>query len=50
MPRGAIRLTDTERLYRLRVGEYRVIYEVEHAERTVIIYHVRHRREAYREL
>ena len=32
--------------YRLRVGIYRVLFEVEDAK--VIVYRVRHRREAYR--
>jgi mRNA interferase RelE/StbE len=32
--------------YRLRVGSYRVLFEVEEAK--VVVYRVRHRREAYR--
>ncbi len=34
--------------YRLRVGDYRVLYVVESKEREMTIYGVRHRREAYR--
>jgi mRNA interferase RelE/StbE len=34
--------------YRLRVGNYRVFYIIDDAEGTVLIYAVRHRREAYR--
>jgi mRNA interferase RelE/StbE len=33
---------------RLRVGDYRVIYEVEEKEKAITIYRVRHRREVYR--
>lgn len=40
------RLTDFTREYRLRVGDYRVLCEIEG--RSIIIYRVRHRREAYR--
>lgn len=40
------RLTDSTAEYRLRVGEYRVLFEIE--EKTIIIYRIRHRREAYR--
>ncbi len=40
------RLTGFTREYRLRVGDYRVLFEIEG--RSVIIYRVRHRREAYR--
>jgi len=39
-------LTGLTREYRLRVGDYRVLFETEG--RSVIIYRVRHRREAYR--
>jgi mRNA interferase RelE/StbE len=33
---------------RLRVGMYRVVYEVDQVEMTVTVYRVRHRRESYR--
>jgi mRNA interferase RelE/StbE len=39
-------LTDFTPEYRLRVGDYRVLFEVE--EKTIIVYRVRHRREVYR--
>ena len=35
--------------YRLRVGRYRVLYDIDKNSRTITIYAVRHRREAYRE-
>lgn len=34
--------------WRLRVGDYRVLFEIEQSER-VVVYRVRHRREAYRD-
>jgi mRNA interferase RelE/StbE len=34
--------------YRVDTGEYRVLYEVDEAGSTVIVFRVRHRREAYR--
>lgn len=34
--------------WRIRVGVYRVIYEIADPERVVVILHVTHRREAYR--
>lgn len=34
--------------YRLRVGNYRVIYTVDETQKSVVIYRVRHRREVYR--
>lgn len=40
------RLTNFTPEYRLRVGDYRVLFEV--VERSIVIYRVPHRREAYR--
>ena len=34
--------------YRIRVGDYRVLYEIEDAHKKVVVSAVRHRREAYR--
>jgi len=49
-PRQAIKLSGTERLYRIRVGDYRIVYEVDIQAKEVTIHHVRHRREVYRAL
>ncbi len=35
-------------LYKLRVGRYRVLYEILHEERTVVIHVIGHRRDVYR--
>jgi len=40
------RLTNFTPEYRLRVGDYRVLFEVE--EKAIVIYRILHRREAYR--
>ncbi len=48
LPRGVVKLSGAENLYRIRIGDYRVIYGVDHAARKVLIHYVRHRREAYR--
>jgi len=39
---------DFAELYKLRVGDYRVIYEVLREERTIVIHTIGHRREIYR--
>ena len=49
-PRQALKLEGSEGLYRLRVGDYRIIYGVDVQAREVVIHHVRHRREVYRSL
>lgn len=43
----SIKLSGTEG-YRLRVGNYRILYEIDDAKRTVTIYRIKHRREVYR--
>lgn len=47
-PRGSRKLEKSTADYRVRVGSYRVIYEVDDPQRRVIVHYVRHRREAYR--
>ncbi len=49
-PSQYCKLRGTERLYRIRVGDYRVIYQADNDAKVVVIYHVRHRRDAYRGL
>ncbi len=41
------RLTNYTPEYRLRVGQYRVLFEVEN-ENEIVVYRIVHRREAYR--
>ena len=45
-PSGCIKLTDRD-AWRIRVGDYRVIYEIDDPTQTVTVAKVRHRREAY---
>jgi len=47
-PSQCRKLRGSERDYRIRVGDYRVIYQVDIKAKVVTIYHVHHRREAYR--
>lgn len=48
-PSGVKKLRDAAGdLYRIRIGDYRVIYEIDDAVIVVVIIRVRHRREAYR--
>ncbi len=37
------------RFFKLRVGDYRVIYKIFHDEQMIVIHRVRHRREVYKE-
>ena len=47
-PSGVVKLSGSERTYRIRVGDYRVIYTVEERILLIEIIRVRHRRDAYR--
>lgn len=47
LPRGVRKLSLGENTYRLRVGDYRVIYSVLERQLVVEIVHVRHRRDVY---
>ncbi len=46
-PPGCEKLSAEEK-YRVRQGEYRVIYAIDDAARTVLVVKIAHRREAYR--
>ena len=46
-PGGAVKLAGRAD-YRVRVGEYRVVYAVDDAERRVLVARIAHRREVYR--
>jgi len=47
-PSGAKQLKNRDRYWRLRVGEYRVIYSIEDKKLLVTVVRVGHRREVYR--
>ncbi len=49
-PHQVIKLSGAERLFRIRVGNYRIVYEVNTKAKQIIIHYVRHRREVYRTL
>jgi len=46
-PVGAVRLAGRDD-YRIRVGDYRIVYAVDDAERLVLVSRIAHRREVYR--
>jgi mRNA interferase RelE/StbE len=46
-PRGSLKLKGSGSLYRVRVGVYRVVYNIDDASRLIVITRVRHRREVY---
>ncbi len=49
-PVNSRKLAVSESLYRLVVGEYRIIYHINTKIRLITVYHIRHRKDAYRGL
>jgi mRNA interferase RelE/StbE len=47
-PRGLRKLAGHDKLYRVRVGQYRIVYEIDDDTKSILITRVRHRRDAYR--
>lgn len=50
LPAKVAKLKGTEGLYRIRVGDYRIVYEIDPTAKSILIHYVRHRREVYRDL
>ena len=46
-PAGCLKLTGDEG-YRLRSGDYRILYRIDDREKQIFIYKIKHRRESYR--
>jgi len=47
-PRGCRKLVSSDSLWRLRVGDHRIVYAVDDTEKLVDVIAIRHRRDAYR--
>ena len=49
-PRQSMKLAGAEQLYRVRVGDYRIVYGVDKKAKQVLVHYVRHRRDVYRQI
>jgi mRNA interferase RelE/StbE len=47
-PSGCRKITGSKNDWRIRIGDYRVIYEIDEKAKAVRVMRVRHRREVYR--
>jgi mRNA interferase RelE/StbE len=47
-PSGVKKLAGTNDAYRVRAGDYRILYTIDDRQKIVTIYRIRHRREVYR--
>jgi len=49
-PNSYRKLHGTNKIYRIRVGNYRIVYLADTEENIVTIYYIRHRKEVYRRI
>jgi len=47
-PSQSKKLKDSESGFRLRIGDYRIIYQVDSKKKEITIYYIRHRKDAYK--
>jgi len=47
-PPGCVKLSGAESLWRIRVGDYRVVYQIQDEVLLVLVVNVGHRRDVYR--
>lgn len=45
--RGVIKLKGNDNLYRCRVGEYRVVYNIDESTQKIVVTRIRHRKDVY---
>ena len=48
-PVGSVKLKGEVNLWRIRVGDYRVVYEIDDLKRSVDVSVIRHRKDVYRD-
>ena len=48
-PPGCIKLQGHDALYRIRVGDYRIVYQIQDTVLVVLVVEIGHRREIYRQ-
>jgi mRNA interferase RelE/StbE len=49
LPAGVVKLKGEDRLFRIRIGNYRIVYEIDDEVKLVLITRVRHRKDVYRD-
>ena len=48
MPVGCKKLAGSEHTYRIRVGDYRIVYDIQNANLVIFVIRIRHRRDVYK--
>ena len=47
-PIGCKKLKDSHQAYRIRAGDYRVVYHIDEKAKEILLDYIRHRKDAYR--
>jgi mRNA interferase RelE/StbE len=47
-PRGVVKLEGSDGFYRIRVGDWRIVYQIEDERLIVLVLRIGHRRDVYR--
>lgn len=47
---GSHKLSGGSNYYRIRIGNHRVVYEINEKDKTVLLYRIRHRKDIYKNL
>ena len=47
-PHGCVKFEGSKNEYRIRIGDYRILYQVDDSKKVVTIARVNHRRDSYR--
>jgi mRNA interferase RelE/StbE len=50
LPAGCIKISGAEQTYRIRTGDYRIVYTVLHGQLVIEIIRIGHRKDVYRNL
>lgn len=49
-PADIKKLKNSKRLYRIRLGDYRIVFEIDSMLSYIIVHYIRHRKDVYRKL
>ena len=47
-PRGCVKLSNADDLWRLRIGDYRIVYHIREKQLVIVVVKIGHRRDVYK--
>ncbi|MEM2562309.1 MAG: type II toxin-antitoxin system RelE/ParE family toxin [Candidatus Bathyarchaeia archaeon] len=49
VPKGALKIKGGKDVFRLRIGDYRILYTILEKEKCILVFKIEHRKRAYRQ-